>query len=95
MSDTWRFCRMALTVSLVWAARPDAWACAACFGQQSDSPMAVGMNWGIMSLLVIILAVLGGVAGFFVFIVRRSGSTLPFGEPGGPETADPHPQAQT
>ncbi len=47
------------------------WACAACYGQ-SDAPMAAGMNWGIMSLLGIIIFVLGGVAGFFVFLARRS-----------------------
>jgi hypothetical protein len=46
-------------------------ACAACYGQ-SDSPMAAGMNWGILSLLGMIGLVLGGVAGFFVFLARRS-----------------------
>jgi hypothetical protein len=48
-----------------------AWGCAACYGQ-SDSPMAAGMNWGILSLLGMIVLVLGGVAGFFVFLARRS-----------------------
>ncbi len=47
------------------------WACAACYGQ-SDSPMAAGMNWGIMSLLGMIVVVLGGVAAFFIFLARRS-----------------------
>ena len=46
-------------------------ACAACYGQ-SDSPMAAGMNWGIFSLLVVILTVLGGVASFFIYLARRS-----------------------
>lgn len=46
-------------------------ACAACYGQ-SDSPMAQGMNWGIMSLLGIIGLVLVGVASFFVFLSRRA-----------------------
>lgn len=46
-------------------------ACAACYGQ-SDSPMAQGMNWGIFSLLAVVVAVLGGVAAFFVFLARRS-----------------------
>ncbi len=50
------------------------WACAACFGK-SDAPLAAGMNWGILSLLGFILFVLGGVAGFFVFLARRSSST--------------------
>lgn len=47
------------------------WACAACYGQ-SDSPMAAGMNWGILTLLGVIVCVLAGVAGFFVFLARRS-----------------------
>jgi hypothetical protein len=47
------------------------WACAACYGQ-SDSPMAAGMNWGIVSLLGIIVVVLGGVASFFIVLARRS-----------------------
>lgn len=48
-------------------------ACAACYGQ-SDSPMAQGMNWGIMSLLVVVGVVLGGVATFFVFLAKRAAS---------------------
>jgi uncharacterized membrane protein YidH (DUF202 family) len=46
-------------------------ACTACFGQ-SDSPMAEGMNWGILSLLVVVVGVLTGIASFFVFIAKRS-----------------------
>jgi hypothetical protein len=30
------------------------------------------MNWGILSLLGMIVVVLGGVAGFFIFLARRS-----------------------
>ena len=47
------------------------WACAACYGQ-SDSPMANGMNWGIFSLLVVVVGVLGSIAAFFVFLARRT-----------------------
>jgi hypothetical protein len=46
-------------------------ACAACFGQ-SDSPMAAGMNWGIFSLLGVVVFVLGSVAAFFIYLARRS-----------------------
>jgi len=46
-------------------------ACSVCYGK-SDSPLAVGMNWGIFSLLGVILFVLGSVAGFFVFLARRA-----------------------
>lgn len=45
-------------------------ACSSCFGQ-SDSRMAQGMNAGIFALLAIVGVVLGGIASFFVFIVRR------------------------
>jgi hypothetical protein len=54
--------------------RPDqVLACAACYGQ-SDSPMAAGMNWGIFSLLGVVVFVLGSVAGFFVFLAKRAAS---------------------
>ena len=46
-------------------------ACATCYGA-SDSPMAQGMNWGIASLLGVVLSVLAGVTMFFVHIGRRS-----------------------
>jgi hypothetical protein len=45
-------------------------ACAACYGQ-SDSPMAQGMNCGILSLLGMIVMVLGGIASFFIYLARR------------------------
>ena len=61
-------CGMALALAL----HPNSLrACAACYGQ-SDSPMAAGMNWGIMSLLVVIAMVLGGVSAFFIYLARRS-----------------------
>ena len=46
-------------------------ACAACFGR-SDSDLARGMNWGIFSLLAVIVSVLGGIGGFFIFLARKS-----------------------
>ena len=46
-------------------------ACAACYGQ-SDSPLAQGMNWGIVSLLGVVVCVLASIATFFVFLGRRS-----------------------
>jgi hypothetical protein len=56
--------------SLVLAA-PSAFACAACYGK-SDSSLAEGMNWGIFSLLAIVVCVLGAIAGFFVFLAKKS-----------------------
>jgi hypothetical protein len=46
-------------------------ACAACYGA-SDSPMAQGMNWGILTLLGVILSVLTMVIAFFVHLGRTS-----------------------
>jgi hypothetical protein len=72
-ADFGRFVRALLPAVAVWLAlRPASLlACAACYGQ-SDSPMAKGMNWGILSLLGVIALVLGGVAAFFVYLARRA-----------------------
>ena len=57
---------------LAFLTSPDSlWACAACYGQ-SDSPMAHGLNWGIFSLLLVVVLMLGGIASFFVYLARRS-----------------------
>jgi len=45
-------------------------ACAACFGE-SDAPMADGMNAGIFTLLIVVGGTLAGIAGFFIYIIRR------------------------
>lgn len=45
-------------------------ACAACYGK-SDSALASGMNWGIFTLLGVVLTVLTCIAVFFVHIVRK------------------------
>ena len=46
-------------------------ACAACYGA-SDSPMARGMNWGIFTLLGVVVCVLSTFATFFVFLAKKS-----------------------
>lgn len=56
---------------------PEAWmldfgaffACAACYGK-SDSPLASGMNWGIFTLMSVILTVLTCITLFFVHVIR-------------------------
>ena len=52
-----RFARIIFLVCLAAMASSSAFACATCYGA-SDSPMAQGMNWGIMVLLGFIGAVL-------------------------------------
>jgi heme/copper-type cytochrome/quinol oxidase subunit 2 len=49
---------------------PPLFACAACFGK-SDSALASGMNWGIFTLMGVIVTVLASIAGFFVYIIRK------------------------
>ena len=47
-------------------------ACAACYGPQVDSSMTEGMNWGIFTLLGVIVPVLGGFLAFFIYLIRKS-----------------------
>lgn len=61
---------LALGLGLSLRAAP-AFGCAACGGQSSDA-QAVGMNWGIFSLLAVIALVLGSVGAFFVFLAKRA-----------------------
>jgi hypothetical protein len=60
-----------VSAALVLSA-PSARACAVCYGA-SDSPLAQGMNWGILTLLGVIGSVLFGIAAFFVHVGIRSG----------------------
>lgn len=46
-------------------------ACATCYGA-SDSPLAKGMNWGILVLLGFIGSVLTGIVVFFIHVGRTS-----------------------
>ncbi len=65
-----KFLLAAVAVAAAAAPRP-LWACAACYGK-SDSPMAAGMNWGIFSLLAVVVSVLGGIAAFGIYMARRA-----------------------
>jgi len=60
-----------LTAGIVLLAARDALACPICFGA-SDAPLAIGMNWGVLTLLGITLGVLASFAVLFVRVVRRS-----------------------
>jgi hypothetical protein len=65
------FLKRALIVCLFLVLRPEVQACAVCFGK-SDSRLAVGMNWGIFTLLFFIGSVLAGLSFFFVFLAMRA-----------------------
>ena len=56
-----------LALLALLAGRSEVQACAVCFGK-SDSRLAVGMNWGIFTLLFFIGSVLAGLSFFFVFL---------------------------
>ncbi len=60
-----------VTVAVIMAGVSSAEACVTCFGK-SDSKLAVGMNWGIFTLLLVVMSVMGGISAFFVFIARRA-----------------------
>jgi heme/copper-type cytochrome/quinol oxidase subunit 2 len=62
-------------------------ACAACYGA-SDSSLAKGMNWGIFSLLGVVVFVLASIAGFFVYLGVRSSA---HNNPGAEEAAAAEP----
>jgi protein-disulfide isomerase len=47
-------------------------ACAACYGGSIDSPMADGMNWGILTLLAVVGTVLGAFLTFLIYAIRKS-----------------------
>src|SRR5690349_5802586 len=62
---------VALAVTALGLSPTSALACAACFGK-SDSAMAQGMNMGVFTLLLVVLAVLMGIASFFFYLIRRA-----------------------
>ena len=62
----------ALAAALACQAQP-LFACAMCYGAKTDSPLAAGMNWGIMSLLVVVVFVLGSFGVLLYFPGEKSG----------------------
>ena len=47
-------------------------ACAACYGGNIDSPMTDGMNWGILTLLCVLGAVLATALTLLIYFIRKS-----------------------
>jgi len=60
---------LVVATGLVALAPSPLFACAACYGK-SDSPLASGMNWGIFTLMAVILTVLTCITLFFVHVIR-------------------------
>jgi uncharacterized membrane protein (DUF4010 family) len=65
-----RLARLTLSAALVLAPRA-ALACPVCFGQ-SDSPLAKGVNMGVLFLLGTVTLVLIGFASFMIYLARRA-----------------------
>jgi len=59
-----------LTIGLLASPRA-ALACPVCFGN-SDSPLAIATNTGIIFMLGIVAVVLCGFASFFIYLMRRA-----------------------
>jgi len=60
-----------LLAGAVFASVPRAaLACPVCFGD-SNAPMAVATNLGIMAMLVVVVGVLGAFASFIIYLIRR------------------------
>jgi hypothetical protein len=64
------FRTMALAAVLAGFSNSPLFACAACYGK-SSAPLAQGMNWGIFTLLGIVVLMLTSIATFFFFLIRR------------------------
>ncbi|HTR41107.1 MAG TPA: hypothetical protein VMH87_05785 [Pseudomonadales bacterium] len=65
-----KFGKLISAAALAAFAPSPVFACAACYGQ-SDDPLAHGMNWGIFTLLGIVVLMLSSIATFFIFLIRR------------------------
>jgi len=61
----------ALITLVLLAAPRAALACPVCFGD-SNSPMAIATNMGIIAMLIVVAGVLGAFASFFIYLMRRA-----------------------
>jgi hypothetical protein len=66
-----RAIRVGLVACALVAAPRAALACPVCFGQ-NDSPLALGINYGILAMLGIIVAFWIAFGSFFIYLARRA-----------------------
>jgi hypothetical protein len=66
-----RFLRAVVASWLLLAAPRVALACPVCFGN-SDAPMAMATNTGIIFMLGIVVLMLSAFASFFIYLIRRA-----------------------
>ena len=62
--------KVLFTLMLLAAPRA-ALACPVCFGD-SNSPMAIATNMGIIAMLVVVAGMIGAFASFFIYLNRRA-----------------------
>ena len=62
--------KVLFTLMLLAAPRA-ALACPVCFGD-SNSPMAIATNMGIIAMLVVVAGMIGAFATFFIYLNRRA-----------------------
>jgi hypothetical protein len=68
--------KIAFTLLLGVISSANLLACPVCFGQ-SDSPMAQGLNLGILFLLGVVGFVLASFGAFFIYLARRARLAAP------------------
>jgi hypothetical protein len=89
-------------IGLVLLVPQTALACPVCFGE-NDSPLALGINYGILAMLVIIGGLWAAFGSFFIYLRRRArlveSGALPSGgdlvDAGDAATRLPHAQEGT
>jgi hypothetical protein len=64
------FRNLILATALAAFSPAQVFGCAACFGKSSD-PLAHAMNWGIFTLMGVVVLMLSSIATFFFFLIRR------------------------
>jgi hypothetical protein len=77
--------RIALGIAIVAFSPRVAFACPVCFGE-NDSPLALGINYGILAMLGIIVGLWVAFGSFFLYLRRRARMV----ESGGPVKAGSH-----
>jgi hypothetical protein len=63
--------RVLACACLLLATPRAALACPVCFGN-SDSPLAIATNMGIIAMLVVVAGMIGAFATFFIYLNRRA-----------------------
>jgi len=72
-----KFLKLAFAAAVLAAltAPTSSWACAACAGR-SDSELAQGLNWGIFTLFIVLMGVLGSFLTFFIYLIRKETAAM-------------------